>query len=122
MSSSGNVQNFNNKIPLRIKKYIIGKEKDDLITSGKFFVQFKYLIENDCNLSIINNTNINVNININNYNHENAKKEELTQGRKDINDKNKNKIDINNIISNIPQKINNITNEKYMGNSNNKRK
>ena len=120
MSSSGNVQNFNNKIPLRIKKYIIGKEKDDLITSGKFFVQFKYLIENDCNLSIINNTNINVNININNYNHENAKKEELTQGRKDINDKNKNKIDINNIISNIPQKINNITNEKYMDNSNNK--
>ena len=120
MSSSGNVQNFNNKIPLRIKKYIIGKEKDDLITSGKFFVQFKYLIENDCNLSIINNTNINVNININNYNHENAKKEELTQSRKDINDKNKNKIDINNIISNIPQKINNITNEKYMDNSNNK--
>ena len=76
----GNEQSFNNKIPLKIKKYNIekniGKEIDDLITAGRFFVQFKYLLENDCNLNIINNTNINVSININNYNNEIQKKDE----------------------------------------------
>ena len=128
----GNEQSFNNKIPLKIKKYNIekniGKEIDDLITAGKFFVQFKYLLENDCNLNIINNTNINVSININNYNNEIQKKDENNSEGKDIKDKNKNisknNININNIMSHIPKTINKIKSdkgkEKILDNSKNK--
>ena len=128
----GNEQSFNNKIPLKIKKYNIekniGKEIDDLITAGRFFVQFKYLLENDCNLNIINNTNINVSININNYNNEIQKKDENNSEGKDIKDKNKNisknNININNIMSHIPKTINEIKSdkgkEKIFDNSKNK--
>ena len=64
MSSSGNEINFN-ETPLKIKNYVFDEEKDDLLTLGKFLVDFKYLVKNECNLNIINNTNINVSININ---------------------------------------------------------
>ena len=100
LSSSGNIQNFN-KIPLNIKKYKIEKEKEEFITLGKCLIDMKYIInkeaykkkEEDKNIgiNIINTTNIKVNININNYNEEKK---------------------INKIISDIPDKINNLENYK----------
>ena len=76
LSSSGKIQNFN-KIPLNIRKYNIGKEKEELLTLGKCLIDLKYLVEkeivnkknsddNNIGINIINKTNINVNININN--------------------------------------------------------
>ena len=106
MSSYGNEINFN-ETPLKIKNYVFDEEKDDLLTLGKFLVDFKYLVKNECNLNIINNTNINVSININNFNPENAKEERNISSTKDINDKNKNNIVINK-INHLKNQVENI--------------
>ena len=106
MSSSGNEINFN-ETPLKIKNYVFDEEKDDLLTLGKFLVDFKYLVKNECNLNIINNTNINVSININNFNPENAKEERHISSTKDIIDKNKSNIDINK-INHLKNQVENI--------------
>ena len=106
MSSYGNEINFN-ETPLKIKNYVFDEEKDDLLTLGKFLVDFKYLVKNECNLNIINNTNINVSININNFNPENAKEERHISNTKDIIDKNKSNIDINK-INHLKNQVENI--------------
>ena len=89
MSSAENIQNFH-KTALKIKKYIIGKEKEEILAIGKFLVDVKYLIEKECNINIINQTNINVNININNsHNGENEKRTSLISIKKEIKPENK---------------------------------
>ena len=104
MSSEGNIQNFN-KSPLNIKKYCIGKEKEELLTFGKCLIDLKYLIEKECNknvnneknigIKIINETNINFNININNFH--SSKKNEINNNI--IDGKNQNNIEIKKILS-----------------------
>ena len=121
LSSSGKIQSFN-KIPLNIRKYNIGKEKEELLTLGKCLIDLKYLVEkeivnkknsgdNNIGINIINKTNINVNININNYNKDNEIKQILSDIPAQIED-----------LKNYKEKkplINLINNDKTSENNNN---
>ena len=53
-------------------------------------IDVKYLVEKECNINIINQTNINVNININNsHNEEKEKRPSLISIKKEVNPENK---------------------------------
>ena len=87
MSSSEGMQNFN-KTLLNIKKYAVGREKEELLTLGRSFADIKYIVKEDGEKNSINDNKTNSGVNANRSNN-------LKEGHKNSFNKISNKKDIN---------------------------
>ena len=81
------MQDFN-KTLLNIKKYSVGKEKEELLTLGRSFADIKYIVKEDCEKLNNNEKNSNLGVNI-------IKNNNLKEGYKSGFNKIPNKKDIN---------------------------
>ena len=77
-----------NKTLLNIKKYSVGKEKEELLTLGRSFADIKYIVKEDCEKLNNNEKNSNLGVNI-------IKNNNLKEGYKSGFNKIPNKKDIN---------------------------
>ena len=111
LSSQGELKDFN-RTSLNIKKYIVGKEKEELLTLGRSFVDIKYIVNEELNkttdINITNKKNANTNINNNdniNLSNKNKNNDSIstnnTMGNNTIvkNEKKNNEVNNDNIVN-----------------------